>query len=575
MDTGNRIMPRWRRIESPRTAALAPLLAALVVVPIFALMWSSFKPDGLPLDPGFTLENYTSTYNSGLLPLVFSTLILAAGSVSVAMVIGLILVWLLERTDLPFREFFRVTVVLPIATPPLILAISWILLLNPNAGIINELLIRLPGVYEPINIFTLGGAVVVQGLVFVPACVLLLYPSFRNLNPSMEEASFASGASLARTIRRILIPSLRPSILATSAFLTIASLVIFDIAGAIALPAGFPVLSTKMYEYVHASPTGLPQYGRVAALSVMFLLVIVLLALGYQKATRDAHKFVTITGKNFRASRFRLGRWRSVATGFMCVYLVVTVVAPLGVLFWTSLLPYQAGISTRMLQQLSWANYRTLFGNDAVGSALVNTIIISVTAATVLGVLSSLIGWTVARTKERGRGLLDILSFLPIGMSGVMLGLALTLATLMIPSIPLRGSIWVIALGYIIAYLSFSSRLMVGVMHQLHPELEEAAVCSGASWVRMYRRIVWPLVKPAAVVVWVYVVAHAIRELSVALMLQGRDNAVLATVLWGYWEGGRPTVGAALGVLMMSVLFVLVLTWSLASTRSGIREASR
>ena len=110
-------------------------------------------------------------------------------------------------------------------------------------------------------------------------------------------------------------------------------------------------------------------------------------------------------------------------------------------------------------------------------------------------------------------------------------------------------------------YLSFGTRLANGVMIQLHPELEEAGAASGASTWRILRKITVPLIWPAIVGIWIWVVAHALRELSTALMLQGRENVVVPTLLWDYWSGGEPNRAAAVGVWLVIALVVFLSLW--------------
>jgi len=129
--------------------------------------------------------------------------------------------------------------------------------------------------------------------------------------------------------------------------------------------------------------------------------------------------------------------------------------------------------------------------------------------------------------------------------------------------LPIYGTIWIIAVAYVTQYLPFGSRTMSGVMVQLHPELDEAALTSGAGRLRILWRITLPLMWPAAAAVWIWVAAHALRELSSALMLQGRDNNVVPTLLWDYWAGGEPTRAAVGGVgLTLALVLILALWWA-------------
>jgi iron(III) transport system permease protein len=112
------------------------------------------------------------------------------------------------------------------------------------------------------------------------------------------------------------------------------------------------------------------------------------------------------------------------------------------------------------------------------------------------------------------------------------------------------------------------------VLIQLHRELEEAARVCGASTAVVLRRIIVPLLLPALLGAWIWVVAHVMRELSTALLLQGEDNAMLAVLLWGYWSGGQPNKAAAVGVWLVVLMAMATIGWQAMASRSR-RNAAR
>jgi iron(III) transport system permease protein len=173
----------------------------------------------------------------------------------------------------------------------------------------------------------------------------------------------------------------------------------------------------------------------------------------------------------------------------------------------------------------------------------------------------------VVRSKSVGRRILDLLSFAPVAIPGVMMGVALTYVYLTISVVPIYGTIWIIAIAYITYYIAYGSRAFRGVMLQMHPELEEAGLMSGASWSRTLRKVTFPLIFPTVFSVWIWVMAHAMRELSSALMLKGPNNVVLTTLLWDYWSGGEPNKAAATGVWLMMALVLAVAVWQFTTSR--------
>lgn len=561
----------WRWLP---VLGLGAVLGYLVLTPFAFMLYSSVKPTGLPFDPGLTLANFGAVYGDPrTYRLLGTTLLFVACSTALALGVSVPLAWLVERTDLPLRRLFRALIVLPMATPPVLMAIAWVMLLSPRTGLFNTVLTGLfgpdAGVLDP---FTFSGMIFVQALTLVPSTYLILAPAFRNMDPSLEEAALASGAGTLMTIRRVLLPVLRPAILAAAVYLAIVGFVVFDVPGTLGLPVRKLVLSTEIYALVTQPSGGLPEYGRISALAGIFLVALLALSFAYQRLTAQSARFVTITGKNYRSRPLPLRAWRWPAAAFAACYFLLAVAAPLAILTWTSLLPYATGVSVEMLGQLTLRNHLEFLGNSRVLEATRNSLVVAVVAATVVSLLSVVTAWTVVRSKAPGRRVLDTLSFLPMAMPGVMVGVALIYVYLTITVVPIYGSIWILVVAYTTTYIAFGSRATNGVMHQLSADLEEAAAASGAGWARTFRRVTLPLMFPALAAVWVWVLAHAVRELSAALMLQGRTNTVVSTLLWDYWTSGQQVTAAAVGVWLMAALLVVVAVWQLLSSRQSLER---
>lgn len=552
------------------TIGLGLVLGYLVVVPIVMLVRSSVSPSGLPTDPGFTFQHFLTVYTRpSTYQLVGTTATFSIGSTVVALLLGTVLAWLVERTDMPTRHVIRGLVILPMVMPPMLLAMAWALLLSPQIGFFNQLLVNYgPFDAAPLNIYSMPGMIFVQGMSLAPTAFLIVGPAIRNMDPALEEAAFASGAGTRHLLRHILLPLVSPSVLAVAAYLLILGVVVFDIPGTLGQPAGIYVLSSVIV--VGLQPTvGFPAYGEISALSMSFFLILLVLAVMYYRYIGRGTRFATISGKGYRTRPFKLGRWRRPAAALAWVYFALVVVAPLCILLWTSLLPFYSGVSADMLGQLTLENHRTLLTSGGFLDAVRNSVVIALLAATVVALLAALISWVVVRSKAPGRRLLDIAAFTPLAVPSVLIGMALIYVYLYLP-VPIYGTIWIIAIAYITNYLSYGTRSLNGVMLQVHRDLEEAAQTSGASWLTTFRSVTLPLINPAIAAVWLWVVAHAMRELSAALLLQGRGNAVLPVLLWDYWQGGRPTVAAAAGVWLILGLLLFVVLWYAATRRSRV-----
>lgn len=562
---------RWAGLN----LALLGVLLYLVAVPLALLLVASFKPTGLPLDAGWSLEQYRLVYGDGqFYRLLADTLLFAVGCTAGALCLGGTLAWLVERTDLPWRLAARVAILLPMALPPFLLAMGWALLASPRTGWLNDLLRSLPGIERsPLDIYSMGGMVFVETLALVPSVYLILSGAFRNMDPALEEAALASGARWPQMIRRIFVPMLAPALLAAAAYLLIVGFLVFDVPGTLGMPVGIFVVSSRIVYLATDQSGGTSAYGQIAAIGITFLVLLMTLAWGYRRMTAQARRFVTVTGKGFRPRQLRLGRFKPLAVALVATYFLLAVLAPLGVLTWTSLTPYLAPISFDMLGQLSLAQHRDVLMNPRIGRAAWHSVWVSALSATLVTALALVVSWTVLRSRAAGRGLIDTLAFLPLAIPGTMIGMALIYVYLTLRFVPVYGTAWILVIAYVTVYLSFTSRATGATLIQLHPELEEAARTCGARSSYTVRRIVLPLMLPALAGAWVWVVAHVMRELSTALLLQGDDNTTAAVQLWSYWSGGEPGKAAAMGVWLVLATTVVTVAWQWLSVRRPLGAA--
>jgi iron(III) transport system permease protein len=566
---------RPRRV-APRGYALpvllAALLAVLTVLPVATIIVASFRPSGLPLSEGWTLGHFVRVWSSAYsYRLVAQTLIFAAGSTAFGIALAAALAWLVERTDMPGRDFFRAGILMPMATPPLLLAIGWVLLMSPSIGIIPSLLAPVFGEGpKSFSIYNLPGMIFVQGLAYVPTSFLMLAPAMRNMDPVYEEAARTSGAAFGQTLRRVSFPFLVPALLSVTTLLMIVGMLTFDVPAVIGQRGNVNVMSSEIFNLMNPA-NGLPAYGEIAALnSSLFVLLAVGLYI-YYRATQQSERFATISGKGYKAARFRLGRWRPVAAAFVALYFLLAVVLPFLALLWTSLVPYFAGFQTKLLGELSFKSYATLLGRPRIWEGVVNSSVIAVVAAVATTVLALFVAWTIVRSKLRWVRLLDVMSMIPISVPFLMMGVALVFIFFGLRAIPIYGTIWIIALGHLIVFLPLAARMMQSGMLQVHRELEEAASVSGATFLQNIRRVVVPLLKPTIFALLIWLVVHSLREFSVAVLLIARQNEVVSTILYSLWDQGEPGQAAAIAVILMLMLggLVAVLTWLTRASREG------
>lgn len=543
------------------TIAIVGIGLFLVLVPLGTLLWGSFRTDVLGL-PGehYTLHNFVEAYTD---PRSFSAIgnsfLYAAGSTVISVAIAVVMAWAIERTNMPGRRVVFALMLVPLAIPAMLFAISWIMLLSPSIGILNGVLRSVFGSHSdsgPLNIYTLPGMIFLEGIRHVPTIFLILAASFRNMDPSLEEASLAAGSGVLRTLRRVTVPVLWPAVLSATMLCFMSVMESFEIPGIIGLPANVYVFSTRIY--FAADLDSPPNIGLASAFAVTFLLISLILLWLYRRTTRHADAFATVTGKGFRSRVVNLGRWRFVPLVIFVGYLLLVVVLPFLVLLWASLLQFFQVPSHNAFAHLSLANFRALTQLPLVGEAVRGTVILTLVAATVTMLLSFLSSWLAVRTKSRGGRFLDALMFLPQTIPGIVIGMALVIAYLgPLKFIPIYGTLAVVGVAMVTRFVAFGTRTANAALIQVHRELEEAAYVSGSTKVRTLRTVVFPLVTSAFANGWLWVAVHSIREVSMPLMLLDRQTPLISTQIWFLWRDGQAGQTAALGVVLIIVLVVL------------------
>jgi iron(III) transport system permease protein len=546
----------------------------LIAAPLLMLLVAAFRggEDLLPFESGarWTLDNLVIVYSDRALyaNVIPNTLAFAAGAVALGFATAFLLAWLTERSDLPLRNAIFALILFPLLVPGVVLAIAWIFLLGPHAGWINLVLRAWLGASGdgPINIFSLPGMIVAQAALLVPFIYLLLAAVFRSMNPALEEAASMAGATPRAVFWRITLPVLRPGILAPLILATLIALEQFEMPLIIGLPARINVFSTRIY-YELNPDTNLPAYGAAAAVALPFLVAGLLLLLLYNRLVRRAERFVTVTGKAFRPMRVPLGRWKAPALALVALYLGFAVVLPIAVLLWTSIFGYRP-LGGALLAAASLDGYRHLFASPDFWKALRNTFLVAGASAALVTVIGAALAWIVLRTKLPGRRILDVLSFLSIGIPSVIAGLAALLLYLSLP-LGIYGTVWVLVLAY--SYrLAVATRSSRAGLAQLHRELEEAAAVAGAGWLAAARRVVLPLLAPSLLASFVLLFIVGFREFTLPILLQSQDNLVLSVVLWNLTVANQSADAAALGsIIVLCVAPVIVFARRLLTGRGG------
>lgn len=471
---------------------------------------------------------------------VVNTVFFAAVSVLVSFLFGLPLAWLAERTALPGRRAIWTLMLTTLVMPGFMVGMGWLFLAHPR------------------NVFGMG---FVQGLPLAPLTFILVAPSLRAMDASLEEAARMSGGTAWQMLREVTMPLMRPALLASAIYVTIVAIGSFDIPAIIGLSGRVYTFSTFLY--TRAFPTnGFPNYGLVAAGGAIMIVLAFLMTAIYTDVLRRARRYQVVGGKAYRPRLVELGRWKGLAWGFCGIYLTLALVAPFVMTLLNAFLPFSQGLSSGMLEHASFANFQAIPWDMLSQGAMHSFQIVAVVPFVVV-VLSTVFSWIVLRTTLPGRFILDGIAFLPHAVPSVLFGIGASLFALFVlqPVLPLYGTIALVSIVYTIVWLSFGTRMINASLIQISSELVEAAAMAGATTALTMRAIVAPLLRSALSGLWIYVALLCLRELTLAAFITTPKNLTLPMVAWLLWNNSSVNQGAAVAILVVCAIVPFIVLY--------------
>lgn len=538
-------------------AALVAILAFLGLYPTIFLLFGSFTDAPLGVAGHFTLSNYIYAYgNAETYTLVLTSFVFAFCASAVSVLLSLVLAWITIRTNAPGRKLFELTAIIPNIMPTLLIAISWVLLLNPNNGLINVVLTRWLGfAHGPFNIYSLPGLIFVEGMILTPLAFLIIAAGLKGMDPALEESGKTLGSNEFGVATRITFPLMRPAILAAGTLNFVRAIESFDAPAIIAIPARINVFTTEIYrEALGSFPTN---QNLAATYGVGILMIALISVYFYRLLTARGEQFSTVTGKGFHPHRIDLGRWKYAASAVAFMLLIMLVLLPLAILLLISLLPYYHVPTWATWHTLTLDHFREILHSDRTYRAFANSIFLSVAGASLCIFLAALVSYFSVRTKIAGRSLLEGLVFIPWAFPGVALALGLLWAYVDFP-IPIYATIWILLIGYVTRFLPYGVRAVSSTIIQIHKELEEASVVSGAGFFSTFRRILVPLARPGIVAGWIILATIFIREFSISIFLYSPGSEPLGPLLYFYYLDGSYGRMAAVGLVISLLCIVLI-----------------
>ncbi|RPI86917.1 MAG: iron ABC transporter permease [Chloroflexi bacterium] len=526
---------KWNTLRiNPRLILAAGLVALFVAIPLIYIFARALSAE---------TEAWERLLQSRLWELLGNTLALGFVVTGGALLTGVGMAWLTERTDLPGRKLFRWMLALPLAIPAYIGGIVHLTLLRPRGGIIPLALENLLG--QPVSIpgpTGFWGAAFILTLFTYPYVYLLSGAAFRRLHASLEEASRTLGRSPWQTFWQVTLPALRPGLLAGALLVALDILAEY---GTVALMR-YETFSSAIFIQLSG------RYDRSSASILSGVLVILAILILWGELRLQGKARFTQMGSNWKPSPpVSLAKWRLPA--FLLVFFVVSagLLVPMTVLTIWSI---QAFLEPETLASV----FRT--GSQNFGDFVWNSLWTSSTAAVIAVSLSLPVALFSSRFPGRISRFLSRFCQVGYAIPGVVIALSLVL--LVNRFLPfLYATPLVVVIAYVLRHMPQAVRASEAAYNQLSPSYEEAARILGRTPLQTFFKVTLPLILPGLFAGGALVFLTSLKELPATLLLRPAGFDTLAVRVWVWAVDGFYTQAAPAALFL--VIAAVVPLWFL------------
>ena len=524
------------------------LLLYFVIFPMGILLFDSIVKDG-----AINLENYRNVYSADVnWKALTNTVELSLLVMIASVIITFPLAWLVGRTDMPGKKAYRTLLVSSYMIPPYVGAIAWVQLLNPSVGYLNNIFKWMFGLNAaPFDIYTFWGLAWVLTLFYSPFAFITISRAMEKMDPTLEEAARVSGASPLRTVIDVTLPLMAPSILAGGLLVFIAAGSCFGIPSIVGMPGNIEVMTTRIVTYIYMGDDAGVRDSTALAASLMFIANFLLMGMTWMMGRKD---YTTISGKSTRPNIVELGKWKWPAFCAVGLYGAIAVIIPLGSIVLTSFLK-------SMSKPIEWSNIGIEPWIPVITSAqymesVWNSVIYGVIAATIGTALSLFVAYLAVKTQLKGRSIPDLLVVIGGSTPSIVIALALIITFSGNYGLNMYSTMWIIIVSYLVKYMTMSVRTIAAALSQVHVSLEEAALNSGANWLRVCKDIIIPLIAPSVIAGWFLIFMPSFYELPMSLLLYGCDTKTIGVLLYELQTYADTQNASVLSVIILMIVLI-------------------
>lgn len=559
------------------------LLVYLIVLPLLDMIATTFElaQRDIRAVGGGKAGDFTLYYWQRLLaselswtmlikPLINSLVIGVCVSVC-AILLGSILAWLMVRSDLPFKKFFSLAVIIPYMIPSWCKSQAWLSMfktarLGGAPGFMASLGLDVPEwlAYGPVAI------IIVLTLHYYAYTYLLVSSALNSINSELEEMGEIQGAGKAMILRKITLPLVLPAILSAVILTFSKAIGTFGTINYLGSPVQYYTLSSQLYMNINSRDT---QTG--FAVAILMIIIASIAVFVNQKLIGSRKSYATIGGKGGRSTLIGLGKvGRPVITAALFVFFAVGIIMPIVILVMESFMLKEGIYSLDNFTLHYWIGESNpqimeglpgIFKNDEFINSLFNSLRLTLVNGVFGTIFGQLLGYITAKGRGRLHGkLVEQLVFIPylipsVAFGGIYLSMfsqpQQIFGVTLVPA--LYGTFALLTLVSVVKHLPFAARAGTSNMLQISGELEEAATIEGAGFFRRFVKIVFPLSKGGFISGFMLIFVSIMKELDLIILIMTPTTSTLPYLAFRYQNGNSPQASDCVAIVMFSIVFLV------------------
>ncbi|MBR8701432.1 hypothetical protein IX317_001330 [Fusobacterium sp. DD29] len=526
------------------------ILMLFIVFPMINILKESFT-----YNHKFSFIHYENIKNmKENFIIILNTLKLGLVTSIISTAIGFFFAYGMTCVKVPFKKLFNSIAILPIVSPPFVIALSAIMLFG-RRGFITRSIFHIRNA----EIYGFHGLVLVQVLTFFPVAYLMLVGLLQQIDPSVEEASRDLGASRWNVFKTITLPLMMPGI--ANAMLVIFIQAIADFSNPMVIGGEFTTVAVQIY----LQGIGNYDMGSATALAVILVLMSVSIFIT-QKYYISKKSYVTVTGKVSR------GREKISEHGIAIPITVIMTLLTLFVLMMYIMIPIGSLVKLWGVKyNFSLEHYKYVL---ALGmKPIFDTTMLSIISTPITGVLAMIIAFLIVRKKFLGKAFIEFTTMMAIAIPGTIVGLGYIITYNTKPLV-LTGTATILIIAFIMRNMPIGIRSGISALQQIDPSIEEAATVLGANSRKVFTSVTLPMIKPAFFSGLVYAFVRSMTLVSTIIFLVSAKYNLLTVAIMNQIDVGKIGVASAYCTILIVIVFLVIGVMTSLLKRMGIDSIS-